>query len=579
MSFKQTFSNIYNNNYNKIKRSFDFDLKTNTNILTTTNIIDNDNNTDFQCNDADPNLKNTHDQQKSSYRNTKRYSSLTRNRSNNNHFQSSKELKSILPNDSDKDLKTYSNNFCTPSKKPKYFIVDTTKEEETNDNPFISPPSSAIKCNYFFFNKEHAFSSSSSSSSSYKNRILIEDFQSLKTKRQILTSHQIFNIPEILDNIISFIAINEDGLKLERPYKQRPPESFKHALLIYKDNEKAKQIWESTKKNDQQLNFSKDCQLNGSLFNCLMVNKLWFEITLPYLLKNLIFKDSTRFNKFIDMFGNNNNNNLNIQRLIFNRVSNSKKIHRHTISNMNWLKSVVELKIHISPEFILPTNCFHNFNNLQILSITGNKIINDTYIINISPFLKKLSSFDLRACENVTDIGVVAIALNCQNLQSINLGRHHNGDKITDVALVALGKYTNVETIGLAGCSITDNGLWEFAKWNGDNVKRLSLNNCKLLTDYSIPYLLGFNYFPDLCVLEIRFLDNIKDVRFIVKFKLWKKFKRSPLLIESCERISELIDKEEKHLMKHSAKLSLIEMTTWVNEDDENNDYSNINCN
>lgn len=57
-------------------------------------------------------------------------------------------------------------------------------------------------------------------------------------------------------------------------------------------------------------------------------------------------------------------------------------------------------------------------------------------------------------------------------------------------------------------------------KWDGDNVERLSLNNCKLLTDYSIPYLLGFKYFPKLSVLEIRFLDNLKDVRLIVKFKL-----------------------------------------------------------
>lgn len=578
MSFKQAISSLYNNNYNKIKRPFDFDLKTNNNISTAVSDNKNknnyykDNNTDFQYNN-DLILEKECCQQKSSYQNERKILFPARNRSKNSHFQFSNELKTILKNDLDTDLKQCADNFCTPTKKPKHLVIDTGEKKEIDNNPFITPPSSALKCNHFLFNNESCFPSSSSS---YHNNVIITDFQSLKIKRQTLTSHQFFSIPEILDKIINFIAINEDGLELEKPYKQRPPQSFKHALLIYKDTEKAKQIWERTKKMDRQWNSSKKYQSNGNLFNCLMVNKLWFKITFPYLLKNLIFKDSARFHKFINLFGD--NSQLNIQRLILNRVSKLKDMHGTIINSISCLNSIVELKIHISPEFILPSHCFHNFNNLQTLSITGNKVINDTYIIKISPFLKKLLSFDLRACENVTDIGVVAIALNCQKLKSINLGRHHNGNRITDVALVALGKYTTVETIGLAGCSITDNGLWEFAKWNGDNVKRLSLNNCKFLTDYSISYLLGFNYFPDLCVLEIRFLDNLKDVRFIAKFKLWKKFKKLPLLIESCERISELINKEEKHLMKYNTKLSLIEMTTWVNEEDEDNDYSRINC-
>ena len=505
MDFKQTFSNIYNTNYNKIKRCFDLDLKTDTN-------------TNFSFNENDPTSKKRRCQQ-SSLKNEGRFVSQVTNRPKNGHFQFSNDLGSILKRDSYNNVKPFDPNVCTPTKKPKCLLVDTNKPEEVNDNPFITPPSSAIKRNDYFFNSDDGVSYSD------QNKKLIKEFQSLKIKKELLTCHQIFTIPEILNNIIKYIALNENGLELEKPYKQRPPQSFRHALLIYKDHEKAKKVWEKTKKMNKESNSFERYSLTGNLFNCLMVNKLWFEITFPYFLKNLIFKDSTKFIKYIDRFGKsnrniNNSSSLNTQRLIFNRVAKTQDINETALDNIYCLKSIVELKIHVSPEFILPSNCFHNFNNLQNLSITGNKIINDTYIINISPFLKELISFDLRACENVTDIGVVAIALNCQKIKSINLGRHHNGDKITDIALVALGRYTNVETIGLAGCSITDNGLWEFAKWNGDNVERLSLNNCKLLTDYSIPYLLGFNYFPKLCVLEIRFLDNLKDVRLIVKFKL-----------------------------------------------------------
>lgn len=562
MNFKQTFTNIYNNNYNKIKRSFDNEPKSNDCSIVNTS------------NDENESLKRRHRQQEHiTLRRQRRSSSPTRrNRQNNSPFQFSNELKSMLNSKPTLPPSPCSSSEClssicgatTPSKKSIVLSIDTTADivENIDNNPFITPPSSAIKIN------NHVVLTPVETP--FQNRILIKNVQSLNIRNKHVC-HPIFEVPEILNNIIGFLVASEDS-NLEKRYKQRPPESYKHALLIYKDELKAKEVWSQAnnqKKETPFYNYNK----NGTLFNCLMVNKLWFQVTLPYLLKDLIFQDAFKFNKFIATFID--TANPKIEKLLFNRVQPTEAIINTGSKTIHCLNALVDLKIHICPKFILPANWFSSFTNLQNISITGNKVINDNYLIKVSPFLKNLVSLDLRACENITDVGVVAIALNCKKLNSINLGRHQNGEKITDISLVALGKFTQVETVGFAGSAITDNGMWEFAKWNGDNVKRLSLNNCKQLTDFSIPYLLGFNYFPSLSVLEIRYLDNLKDVKFIVKFKLWKRSQKLPLLIESCERITELMNKEERHLQRYNTRLSLMEMTTWVNETDSD-DYTRL---
>lgn len=179
---------------------------------------------------------------------------------------------------------------------------------------------------------------------------------------------------------------------------------------------------------------------------------------------------------------------------------------------------------------------------------------------------------DLRACDNVSDSGVVCIAFNCPKLKTFNIGRHRQGNLITSVSLVALGKYTQVETVGFAGCDIDDAGIWEFARLNGENVKRLSLNSCRLLSDYSLPILFALNSFPNLAVLEIRNLDKITDVRHFVKYNLWKKSMSAPILIEACERITKLIDEEESRVKRINSFIALKDMTAWANADDEMQD-------
>lgn len=157
-----------------------------------------------------------------------------------------------------------------------------------------------------------------------------------------------------------------------------------------------------------------------------------------------------------------------------------------------------------------------------------------------------LQELDWRACDKMSDSGIISIATNCPGLTVCNLGRHRNGHLITSVSLVALAGYSNIETIGVAGCEITDAGLWELALLRGQHITRLSLNNCVILTTHSVPALISTNSFPHLSVLEIRSISQISDARLIVSYKRWKHSHGLAVLVEGCERIERLLKDEEQ---------------------------------
>ncbi|CCF58453.1 hypothetical protein KAFR_0E03010 [Kazachstania africana CBS 2517] len=398
---------------------------------------------------------------------------------------------------------------------------------------------------------------------------LVKNFADLKLQQPFQT-HPIFRIPEILDNIIKHLSLHEkEAINLnENPFKRRAPETYQHALLLYKDEVKAKKVWDEVLKTKRNSNFVYE----PSLYNCLSVNKIWYRVALPYLQKELMFRDANKLKRFGELskgiYGKKKKftspNSFTLYKL--HQVAPGDQI-MEDISTLP-LQNVKTLQFYICPNILPPRSWFHVAQNLQKVILPGNRKINDRFLIEASLNLTNLKYLDLRACENVSDVGIVSIALRCKKLEFINLGRHSRGELITDVSLVALGKYTNIVTLGMAGCNITDNGLWDFAQRNGDNVKRLSLNNCKLLTNFSIPYLVGFNYFPNLAVLEIKNLVNIDDVKWLVKFMLWKKYSNHPLLIESCHRITKLLGIEEKKIKKTNAICALSDMSEWINEDE-----------
>ncbi|CAI4271464.1 CQI_4a_G0003580.mRNA.1.CDS.1 [Saccharomyces cerevisiae] len=402
--------------------------------------------------------------------------------------------------------------------------------------------------------------------------ILVDEFSELKLGQPLTAQHQrshaVFEIPEIVENIIKMIvSLESANIPKERPCLRRNPQSYEHSLLMYKDEERAKKAWSAAQQlRDPPLVGHKE-KKQGALFSCMMVNRLWLNVTRPFLFKSLHFKSVHNFKEFLRT-SQETTQVMRPSHFILHKLHqvtqpDIERLSRMECQNLKWLE------FYVCPRITPPLSWFDNLHKLEKLIIPGNKNIDDNFLLRLSQSIPNLKHLDLRACDNVSDSGVVCIALNCPKLKTFNIGRHRRGNLITSVSLVALGKYTQVETVGFAGCDVDDAGIWEFARLNGKNVERLSLNSCRLLTDYSLPILFALNSFPNLAVLEIRNLDKITDVRHFVKYNLWKKSLDAPILIEACERITKLIDQEENRVKRINSLVALKDMTAWVNADDE----------
>lgn len=75
--------------------------------------------------------------------------------------------------------------------------------------------------------------------------ILVDEFSELKLGQPLTAQHQrshaVFEIPEIVENIIKMIvSLESANIPKERPCLRRNPQSYEHSLLMYKDEERAK---------------------------------------------------------------------------------------------------------------------------------------------------------------------------------------------------------------------------------------------------------------------------------------------------------------------------------------------------
>lgn len=397
--------------------------------------------------------------------------------------------------------------------------------------------------------------------------ILVDEFSELKLGQPLTAQHQrshaVFEIPEIVENIIKMIvSLESANIPKERPCLRRNPQSYEHSLLMYKDEERAKKAWSAAQQLQDPPLVGRKEKKQGALFSCMMVNRLWLNVTRPFLFKSLHFKSVHNFKEFLRT-SQETTQVMRPSHFILHKLHqvtqpDIERLSRMECQNLKWLE------FYVCPRITPPLSWFDNLHKLEKLIIPGNKNIDDNFLLRLSQSIPNLKHLDLRACDNVSDSGVVCIALNCPKLKTFNIGRHRRGNLITSVSLVALGKYTQVETVGFAGCDVDDAGIWEFARLNGKNVERLSLNSCRLLTDYSLPILFALNSFPNLAVLEIRNLDKITDVRHFVKYNLWKKSLDAPILIEACERITKLIDQEENRVKRINSLVALKDMTAWL---------------
>ncbi len=428
-----------------------------------------------------------------------------------------------------------------------------------------------------------------------------------------ITPHHALQIPEILTLILSFVDQN-NKVPYEKPLMRRSPySSFGNYTSNVSSNNEPRPRAVSEQANPQSqavkiingkrfkncFNQYHDKNSKGGLFDCLLVDKFWNAIAQEILHKKIFFDDHESWSRFVELKKKDTTSNYcDIDKdNDFNDFSSIESGSATSISSCNYLRTDVlilhkmtkatqsdldsvssfiggnlkKIEFYICPR-ILPTYDLIKDGQLRHLSLPGSKVANDRFLEMIARRCPLLETLDLRACNEVTDKGILAIANNCHNLRLLNIGRTSNGRAITDASIIEIARKTQITTVGIAGCAITDLSILELMKYHHLTLERLSLNGCTRLTNKSIPYIIseyGFNNATSLSVLELRDCTRITNLKPIVEYKRYREqVLRLPILIEMCEILQNRMRREEWELDMAISKQIFKDLAVFVNEDD-----------
>ncbi|ORX46124.1 RNI-like protein [Hesseltinella vesiculosa] len=162
---------------------------------------------------------------------------------------------------------------------------------------------------------------------------------------------------------------------------------------------------------------------------------------------------------------------------------------------------------HIDNQTLMPY--FHTHCQLTYISLAGCSLISDEAVVAMAHHVPGLVHLDLRACGQVSDVGLVAVANHCSRLKHLNVGRIREKERITNLSILQIAQHTQVSVLGLAGCHIDDQAMVQIAKHRGSALERVSVNNCRKLTNQSIYALI--RHCPKLTVFEMKDCHRIND--------------------------------------------------------------------
>lgn len=374
------------------------------------------------------------------------------------------------------------------------------------------------------------------------------------------TQISIFEIPEIVYKIVEFADIQNTVVPQEGTPIRRKPLSSNHALLIYGDKQQAElSLQDHYIENNH----------NGILFNCLQVNKLFNQVTAEIVSQKFFFSDEMKLHSFLQ--------NLKLTQskakpslFVFHKLFHAKQdiielIKNHMdFSNLQWLEFYMCPKLLPTPEFLMCGN------KIKKIVITGSKVIDDGFLSMVAKKCPNLEVLDIRACELISDSGIYQIAKLCTKLTTVNFGRKNKGNLITDSSLcILIRNNPRLNTVGLAGCHITDKTLWDLAIRCSDHLQRLSLNNCPYITNQSIPLILHSNLFKNVSVLELRFANQITNFKPIIEFKRRQEFRGISILIEVCESLCLMMREQELEMDKVISQRIFDDISYWANDNND----------
>ena len=250
--------------------------------------------------------------------------------------------------------------------------------------------------------------------------------------------------------------------------------------------------------------------LQGPLNQCLLVNRTFSDASVRVLSRKVELSSLDQLDAYTQTNASQDNycRDLLLHRLKTCSQERLDSIKQHRLRS---------LELYVCPNLV-PSIQMISSGTLRKIALPGCGLVDDLTMQSIAIHCKWLEILDLRACEQVTDRGLIEIAHHCPNLNYLNVGRVKNGCSVTDASIIEISKHTSVETLGLAGCAVGDPAVLAIAEYRGTKVERLSMNQCHNISDVSIQPLLACS--GKLQVLEIVGCKLVRDARTLCYFKV-----------------------------------------------------------
>lgn len=418
-------------------------------------------------------------------------------------------------------------SFSLPLQKPCSVLSDSNSDDNDSDSTLASPSSySCLNTNSYF----DEYTCITDSQSSYLSHSPVD----------------IFEVPEIVHYILSIVDAQYTHIPHEITPTKRTLDDEKPVLTV------------STQSSQ------------GLLYSCLLVNKLFCSISREIIHSKVLFSNESRFHAASAAFGAASVPSLfnKTSMVVLHKLFRSKQDHFIPIASRLDCTNLKRLELYMCPK-LAPTPRMFEHGQLEKLVITGSRVVDDCTLAAIAKSSPKLKVLDLRACELVSDAGIYQISKHCRNLESINFGRKSRGHLVTDASIVPLVTSNhNLQTVGLAGCHISDHAIWAIAASCGEILERLSLNNCPRLSNRLIPHLLHSSRYPlpRLCVLELRFNLRITQWQPIIAFKRRQHLRGVQVLVEVCPTLAERMAQEQRKVDAHISRQIFRDILEWVND-------------
>lgn len=378
--------------------------------------------------------------------------------------------------------------------------------------------------------------------------------------------HRIFEIPELVFKIVEY-ADYASSRDLADPVPiRRKPLSFEHALLLHGNETTAKLAMA------QEIPQPASQSKAGSILrSCLLVNKLFYDVTRQLMGRHLVFKSQSSLYGFLSNGRAEYYRDFKPEKLVISKLYSAKQPASNRLAQLVDCSSLIWLELFMCPKLLPTISQLHS--RLQTLIIPGSKVLDDLFMVQVAHKCPSLQVLDIRACENVTDCGIYALAKSCSQLTSVNFGRKSKGHLVTDHSLAPLFRHNpRLSTVGLAGCHVSDHSLWELAATCGHSLKRLSLNNCPGITNHSLPLILHNDMLKQLSVLEVRFLIRLTNIMPLVTFKRRQMSRGICVLIETCEVTLARIKQCESEIDAVFPPAIIRDIFEYVNTKDDDGD-------